>query len=76
MTTGSAHHRRWILVASIPSAASGSFSISRRILYRALAVVVALVALSPLFFEAELNGSASSDLSNTFRKGCLEAPHV
>ena len=76
MTTGSAHHLHWTLVASIPSAASDGFSMSRRILYRALAVVVALAAMSPLFFEAELNGSACGDLSNTFRKGCPEAPHV
>jgi hypothetical protein len=59
MTTGSAHHLRWTFVASIPSAASDSFTINRRILYRALAVVVALAALSPLFFGADLNGSAT-----------------
>ena len=59
MTTGSAHHLHWTLVASIPSASSDSFSMSRRILYRALAVVVALAAIAPLFFGADLNGSAT-----------------
>jgi hypothetical protein len=54
MTTGSAHHLHWTLVASIPSAASDGFSMSRRILYRALAVVVALAAIAPLLFEADL----------------------
>ena len=60
MTTGSAHHLHWPLVASIPSAASDGFSMSRRILYRALAVVVALAAIAPLFFSADLNGNATS----------------
>ena len=59
MTTGSAHHLHWTLVASIPSAASDGFSMSRRILYRALAVVVALAAFAPLFFGADLNGPAT-----------------
>ncbi len=59
MTTGSAQHLPWTLVASIPSATSDSFSTGRRILYRALAVVVALAAIAPLFFGADLNGSAS-----------------
>ena len=58
MTTGSAHHLLWTLVASIPSAASDGFSMSRRILYRALAVVVALAAIAPLFYGADLNGGA------------------
>ena len=61
MTTGSAHHLHWTLVASIPSAASDGFSMSRRILYRALAVVVALAAIAPLFFGADLNGSATGE---------------
>jgi hypothetical protein len=61
MTTGSAHHLQWTYVAPIPSAASSSFSISRRILYRALAVVVALAAIAPLFFGADLNGSATGE---------------
>jgi hypothetical protein len=56
MTTGSAHHLHWTLVASIPSAASDGFSRSRRILYRALAVVVALAAISPLLLEAGPTG--------------------
>jgi hypothetical protein len=54
MTTGSAYHLRWPLVAPIPSATSDGFSIRRRTLYRALAVVVALAAISPLLFEANL----------------------
>jgi hypothetical protein len=37
------------------------FSTSRRILYRALAVVVALAAISPLLFEADLSGSVDGD---------------
>jgi hypothetical protein len=61
MTTGSAYHLRWPLVAPIPSATTDSFSISRRTLYRALAVVVALAAISPLLFEADLGGNATGD---------------
>jgi hypothetical protein len=53
MTTGSAHHLPRTFVASIPSAASDSFSMSRRTLCRALAVVVALAAISPLLFGAD-----------------------
>jgi hypothetical protein len=34
---------------------------SRRILYRALAVVVALAAIAPLFFGADLNGNATGE---------------
>ncbi len=61
MTTGSAHHLHWTLVASIPSTASDGFSMSRRILYRALAVVVALAAIAPLFFGADRNGSTAGE---------------
>jgi hypothetical protein len=61
MTTGSAHHLHWTLVASIPSATSDGFSMSRRILYRALAVVVALAAFAPLCFGADLNGPATDE---------------
>lgn len=53
MTTGSAHHLPWALVAPIPSAMSDSFPMSRRTLYRALAVVVALAAMTPLFADAD-----------------------
>jgi hypothetical protein len=51
MTTGSAHHLPWALVAPIPSATSDGFPMSRRTLYRALAVVVALAAMTPLFTD-------------------------
>ena len=61
MTTGSAYHLRWPLVAPIPSATRDGFSIRRRTLYRALAVVVALAAISPLLFEADLGGNAGGD---------------
>jgi hypothetical protein len=61
MTTGSAHHLHWTPVASIPSAAADGFSMSRRILYRALAVVVALAAFAPLFVGADLNGPATGE---------------
>jgi hypothetical protein len=37
------------------------FSMSRRILYRALAVVVALAAIAPLFFGTDLNGPATGE---------------
>jgi hypothetical protein len=37
------------------------FSIRRRTLYRALAVVVALAAISPLLFEADLGGNSGGD---------------
>lgn len=53
MTTGSAHYLRWTFVAPIPSASSDSFSMSRRTLYRALAVVVALAAMAPLVLAVE-----------------------
>ena len=49
MTTASAHHLPWTLVVPIPSTTSASFSMRRRTLYRALAVVVALAAITPLF---------------------------
>jgi len=49
MTTGSAYHLRWTLVEPIPGTTSDGFAISRRTLYRALAVVVALAAMTPLF---------------------------
>jgi hypothetical protein len=62
MTTGSAYHLRWPLVAPIPSATSDGFSIRRRTLYRALAVVVALAAISPLLFDADLGGYPAGDL--------------
>ena len=52
MTTGSAHHLFSALVAPIPSATSNGFPLSRRTLYRALAVVVALAAITPLFADA------------------------
>lgn len=64
MTTGSAYHLRWTLVAPIPSATSDSFPISRRILYRALAVVVALAAISPLICEAHSDSGAAWDRSS------------
>lgn len=52
MMTGSAHPLPWTLVVPIPSTTSASFSTSRRTLYRALAVVVALAAITPLFAES------------------------
>ena len=61
MTTGSAYHLPWTLVASIPSASSEGYSMSRRTLWRALAVVVALAAISPLLFATDLNASAGGD---------------
>jgi len=61
MTTGSAYHLPWTLVASIPSASSEGYSMSRRTLWRALAVVVALAAISPLLFEADLSSSAAGN---------------
>ncbi|NWJ41826.1 MAG: hypothetical protein HXX12_12760 [Geothrix sp.] len=53
MTTGSAQSLPWTLVVPIPSTTPGRFSLSRRTLYRALAVVVALAAITPLFAEAD-----------------------
>ena len=64
MTTGSAYHLRWPLDAPIPSATRDSFSISRRTLYRALAVVVALAAISPLLFGVDFNGNVDGDSQN------------
>jgi hypothetical protein len=52
MTTGSARRLPWSPVALIPSAMPGRFSLSRRTLCRALAAVVALAALTPLFAGA------------------------
>lgn len=52
MTTGSARRLPWSPVALIPSAMPGRFSMSRRTLCRALAAVVALAALTPLFAGA------------------------
>lgn len=53
MTTGSAQSLPWTLVVPIPSMTPGRFSLSRRTLYRALAVVVALAAITPLFADAD-----------------------
>lgn len=53
MTTGSAQSLPWTLVVPIPSATPGCFSLSRRTLCRALAVVVALAAITPLFADAD-----------------------
>jgi hypothetical protein len=53
MTTGSAHHLPWAVVAPIPSATPDGFPMSRRTLYRALAVVVALAAITPLFADVD-----------------------
>lgn len=52
MTTGSARRLPWSPVALIPSAMPRRFSMSRRTLCRALAAVVALAALTPLFAGA------------------------
>ena len=62
MTTGSAHHLFSALVAPIPSATSNGFPLSRRTLYRALAVVVALAAITPLF--ADLGTDSSRENSH------------
>ena len=56
MTTASAHHLPWTLVVPIPSTTSASFSMRRRTLYRALAVVVALASITPLFAEPAQEG--------------------
>jgi hypothetical protein len=56
MTTGSAHRLPWSLIAPIPSAIPGRFSMSRRTLCRALAVVVALAAIIPLFADTAADG--------------------
>ena len=56
MTTASAHHLPWTLVVPIPSTTSASFSMRRRTLYRALAVVVALGSITPLFAEPAQEG--------------------
>ena len=53
MITGSAQRLPWTLAVPIPSTASGSFSTDRRTLYRALAVIVALAAMTPLFAGLE-----------------------
>jgi hypothetical protein len=53
MITGSAHHLPWAIVAPFPSAMSDGLPMSRRTLYRALAVVVALAAIAPLFAAAD-----------------------
>lgn len=53
MTTGSAQSLPWTPVVPIPSTMSGRCSMGRRTLYRALAVVVALAAITPLFADAE-----------------------
>ena len=53
MTTGSAQSLPWTLVVLIPSTTPGRFSLSRRTLYRALAVVVALAAITPLFADVD-----------------------
>lgn len=57
MTIGSARLLPWTFVAPIPSATSDSISMSRRTLYRALAVVVALAAITPLFADAKTAGN-------------------
>jgi len=49
--TGSARHLPWSLVVPIPSTTAGSFSMSRRTLYRALAIALALAAITPLFAQ-------------------------
>ncbi len=67
MTTGSAHHLPWALVAPIPSATSDSFPMNRRTLYRALAVVVALAAITPLFAAADADGGGDP-LNQTAQK--------
>ena len=53
MITGSSQRLPWTLAVPIPSATSGSFPKDRRTLYRALAVIVALAALTPLFADLE-----------------------
>ena len=50
--TGSARHLPWSLVAPFPSVTPGGFSMRRRTLYRALAVALALAAITPLFADA------------------------
>ncbi len=52
MITGSAQRLPWTLAVPNPSTTSGSFSKDRRTLYRALAVIVALAAITPLFADA------------------------
>lgn len=49
MTTGSARRLPWSPVVLIPSTMPGRFSMSRRTLCRALAAVLALAAITPLF---------------------------
>lgn len=53
MITGSAQRLPWTLAVPIPSTTTGSFSTDRRTLYRALAVIVALAAITPLFAGLE-----------------------
>jgi hypothetical protein len=47
--TGSARNLPWSLVAPVPGATPGGFSLSRRTLYRTLAAALALAAITPLF---------------------------
>jgi len=50
--TGSVRRLPWSPVAPIPSATPGGFSMGRRTLYRALAVALALAAITPLFADS------------------------
>lgn len=47
--TGSARRLPWSLVVLIPSTTPGGISMRTRTLYRALAIALTLVAISPLF---------------------------
>jgi len=58
--TVSARRLPWSLVVLIPSATEGGFSMSRRTLYRALAIALALAAITPLFASVDPCNSSHS----------------
>jgi len=74
--TGSARHLPWSLVTLIPSATLDRYSMSRRTLYRALAVAVAMVAIQTLCFEALSSGIAAGDRPNQSGPGASLFPPV
>ncbi len=58
--TVSARRLPWSLVVPIPSAIEGGLSMSRRTLYRALAIALALAAITPLFARGTSGASIDS----------------